>query len=87
MALKEDTSLIGYLAGNLGCRYLSDIKYLDAPAFSIYRLVTDIPADRYSTSQWLDAIDYLAGPCAGLESLAAGELKARLMDRLYQMQM
>lgn len=61
----------------VGCTYLSDLRYLDTKArFRLAGAVEQIPPGDYSLAEWNDALDYLAG---GAPAPSTGEAKQRLL--------
>lgn len=61
----------------VGCTYLSDLRYLDTKArFRLAGAVEQIPPGEYSLAEWNDALDYLAG---GAPAPSTGEAKQRLL--------
>ena len=61
----------------VGCTYLSDLRYLDTKErFRLAGAVEQIPPGEYSLTEWNDALDYLAG---GAPAPSTGEAKQRLL--------
>lgn len=61
----------------VGCTYLSDLRYLDTEErFRLAGAVEQIPPGEYSLTEWNDALDYLAG---GAPAPSTGEAKQRLL--------
>ena len=61
----------------VGCTYLSDLRYLDTEErFRLAGAVEQIAPGEYSLAEWHDALDYLAG---GAPAPSAGEAKQRLL--------
>ena len=61
----------------VGCTYLSDLRYLDTKArFRLAGAVEQIPPGDYSLAEWNDALDYLTG---GAPAPSTGEAKQRLL--------
>lgn len=54
-----DLSLLDYLTYKAGCLFPSDLRY--AKKYTIRRVVEKSPAETFSLSGWLDAIEYLSG--------------------------
>lgn len=73
-------SLLDELARRIGCTYLSDLRFLDAPGRqALARTLADIPAGAAGLREWNDALVYLSGEPP--ESTAA-DARARLLERL-----
>lgn len=61
----------------VGCTYLSDLRYLDTEErFRLAGAVEQIAPGEYSLAEWNDALDYLAG---GAPAPSTGEAKQRLL--------
>lgn len=61
----------------VGCTYLSDLRYLDTKErFRLAGAVEQIPPGEYSLTEWNDALGYLAG---GAPAPSAGEAKQRIL--------
>lgn len=61
----------------LGCDYLSDLRYLDTQGrFRLACALERIPTGYYNLTEWNDALDYLVG---GGPAPSAGEAKKRLL--------
>ena len=61
----------------VGCTYLSDLRYLDTKErFRLAGAVEQIPPGEYSLTEWNDALDYLTG---GAPAPSTGEAKQRLL--------
>ena len=54
----ESGRLLIDLAENLGCEYLSDLRYT-IPAGKLREEVEQIPLESYSELDWIDAASYL----------------------------
>ena len=50
-------TLLDYLTYKTGCPYLSDLEHI--PKWKIYYMVKDIPANAFSASCWMDAMNYI----------------------------
>lgn len=56
---EKSASLLDILAEELHCEYLSDLKYLNtAGKMQLVDLLANIPAERYSLHDWIDALNY-----------------------------
>ena len=73
----ERMGLLERCTEEVGCTYLSDLRYLDTKArFRLAGAVEQIPPGEYSLAEWNDALDYLAG---GSPAPSTGEAKQRLL--------
>lgn len=73
----ERMGLLERCTEEVGCTYLSDLRYLDTKArFRLAGAVEQIPPGEYSLTEWNDALDYLAG---GAPAPSTGEAKQRLL--------
>lgn len=73
----ERMGLLERCTEEVGCTYLSDLRYLDTKArFRLAGAVEQIPPGDYSLVEWNDALDYLAG---GAPAPSTGEAKQRLL--------
>ncbi len=73
----ERMGLLERCTEEVGCTYLSDLRYLDTKArFRLAGAVEQIAPGEYSLAEWNDALDYLAG---GAPAPSAGEAKQRLL--------
>ena len=73
----ERMGLLERCTEEVGCTYLSDLRYLDTKArFRLAGAVEQIPPGDYSLAEWNDALDYLAG---GSPAPSTGEAKQRLL--------
>lgn len=73
----ERMGLLERCTEEVGCTYLSDLRYLDTKArFRLAGAVEQIPPGDYSLAEWNDALDYLAG---GAPAPSTGEAKQRLL--------
>ena len=45
----------------MGCEYLSDLRYLPRPNDALWHMAADLPLERFPALKWLDAADYLCG--------------------------
>lgn len=73
----ERMGLLERCTEEVGCTYLSDLRYLDTKArFRLAGAVEQIPPGEYSLAEWNDALDYLAG---GAPAPSTGEAKQRLL--------
>lgn len=73
----ERMGLLERCTEEVGCTYLSDLRYLDTKArFRLAGAVEQIPPGDYSLAEWNDALDYLAG---GEPAPSTGEAKQRLL--------
>lgn len=73
----ERMGLLERCTEEVGCTYLSDLRYLDTKArFRLAGAVEQIPPGEYSLAEWNDALDYLAG---GAPAPSAGEAKQRIL--------
>lgn len=72
MQTEETRPLLDRLAKQLGCGYLSDLKYLDAPKrAALVRLLEQTPCDAASLQQWNDALAYLSDQPGAPDAAAA----------------
>ena len=71
-------SLLDELAQRIGCTYLSDLRFLDAPGRQA-RTLADIPAGAAGLREWNDALAYLSGEPP---EPTAADARARLLERL-----
>ena len=73
----ERMGLLKRCTEEVGCTYLSDLRYLDTKGrFRLAGAVEQIPPGDYSLAEWNDALDYLAG---GSPAPSTGEAKQRLL--------
>ena len=73
----ERMGLLERCTEEVGCAYLSDLRYLDTEErFRLAGAVEQIPPGEYSLTEWNDALDYLAG---GAPAPSTGEAKQRLL--------
>lgn len=73
----ERMGLLERCTEEVGCTYLSDLRYLDTKArFRLAGAVEQIPPGDYSLAEWNDALDYLTG---GAPAPSTGEAKQRLL--------
>lgn len=73
----EGMGLLERCTEEVGCAYLSDLRYLDTKErFYLAGAVEQIAPGEYSLAEWNDALDYLAG---GAPAPSAGEAKQRLL--------
>lgn len=73
----ERMGLLERCTEEVGCAYLSDLRYLDTKErFRLAGAVEQIPPGEYSLTEWNDALDYLAG---GAPAPSTGEAKQRLL--------
>lgn len=73
----ERMGLLERCTEEVGCTYLSDLRYLDTKArFRLAGAVEQIPPGEYSLIEWNDALGYLAG---GAPASSTGEAKQRLL--------
>ena len=73
----ERMGLLERCTEEVGCAYLSDLRYLDTKErFRLAGAVEQIPPGEYSLAEWNDALDYLAG---GSPAPSTGEAKQRLL--------
>lgn len=73
----ERMGLLERCTEEVGCAYLSDLRYLDTEErFRLAGAVEQIPPGDYSLAEWNDALDYLAG---GAPAPSTGEAKQRLL--------
>lgn len=73
----ERMGLLERCTEEVGCAYLSDLRYLDTKErFRLAGAVEQIPPGEYSLTEWNDALDYLAG---GEPAPSTGEAKQRLL--------
>ena len=73
----ERMGLLERCTEEVGCAYLSDLRYLDTEErFRLAGAVEQIPPGDYSLAEWNDALDYLAG---GSPAPSTGEAKQRLL--------
>lgn len=73
----ERMGLLERCTEEVGCTYLSDLRYLDTKArFRLAGAVEQIPPGEYSLTEWNDALGYLAG---GAPAPSTGEAKQRLL--------
>ena len=73
-------SLLDELARRIGCTYLSDLRFLDAPGRqALARTLADIPAGAAGLREWNDALAYLTGEPPQSTADAA---RALLVERL-----
>lgn len=73
----ERMGLLERCTEEVGCTYLSDLRYLDTKArFRLAGAVEQIPPGDYSLTEWNDALGYLAG---GAPAPSTGEAKQRLL--------
>ena len=73
----ERMGLLKRCTEEVGCTYLSDLRYLDTKGrFRLAGAVEQIPPGDYSLAEWNDALDYLAG---GAPAPSTGEAKQRLL--------
>ena len=73
----ERMGLLERCTEEVGCAYLSDLRYLDTKGrFRLAGAVEQITPGEYSLAEWNDALDYLAG---GSPAPSTGEAKQRLL--------
>lgn len=73
----ERMGLLERCTEEVGCTYLSDLRYLDTEErFRLAGAVEQIPPGEYSLTEWNDALDYLTG---GAPAPSTGEAKQRLL--------
>lgn len=73
----ERMGLLERCTEEVGCAYLSDLRYLDTKErFRLAGAVEQIPPGEYSLTEWNDALGYLAG---GEPAPSTGEAKQRLL--------
>lgn len=82
MCIDETCPLLDRLAKQLGCLYLSDLKYLDpAKQADLVRALNATPTGAASLQQWNDALSYLTSqPGAGSRAEARDRLLAALTE-------
>lgn len=64
-------SLLDAISIQMGCKYLSDLRYLDSSQRAeLARKLEKIPPDCADLFEWNDALEYLAGapPCDSREA-------------------
>ena len=62
MYKNNSSSLLEMLARRLGCEYFSDLKYLRiSKRILLTEAVRAVPVQSFPTSEWNDALNYLAG--------------------------
>lgn len=75
-------SLLDELARRIGCTYLSDLRFLDAPGRqALARTLADIPAGAAGLREWNDALAYLSGEPPEPRSTADLPGQSRHSDR------
>ena len=79
---KSAPSLLEYLAEELQCLYLSDLKSGYCRP-SLWRAVQAVPAEQYPEKEWRDALQYLTG-LRPKGNVPGGILKDLLTDWLKE---
>ena len=73
-------SLLDELAQRIGCTYLSDLRFLDAPGRqALARTLADIPAGAGGGRVWRGGLAYL---CGEPPEPTAADARPRLLERL-----
>lgn len=77
---QESVGLLEYCMEQTGCIYLSDLHNC-LLSKHLKRVVKGVPAERYSSHEWVDALNYIAGT-HDTKSISAQEARQTLLTAL-----
>lgn len=77
---RTDEGLLDYCAAEMGCDYLSALRRTPRRQ-DLLRIIETVPAEWYSSCEWVDAINYIAGT-QYKEIITAEKARELLLDVL-----